>query len=594
MSDGIVNSLGDTGESLPFHPNALRTALASVLGSPAFDVPARARKFLEYVVEETICGRAGRIKAYTIAVEVFGREASFDAQADPIVRIEAGRIRRALAHYYLTAGALDPIHITIPKGTYVPVFVGEPGSARPASLDPSDTNRQDLDRSDSFSPAMTRTEWSRLVNAVETLAEQVGSRPSGRSTPSPSSVIQKVSDELAPRLPRLVVAKFEALNGTNESQLLARGLVEEISCQLSKFKEFTVLRNHKDEKNSSADADTSTYELQGCVFADSSSVHLAVKLSDVKNNLIVWASAYDEHITANSMMDTITSIATEISTGIGQSHGAIFQAESGLILTTAPVHWDAYQSTLSYYVYQDDVTSEGHAAVRASLERTVDRFPTYATAWALLSLVYIDEMRFSYPALSSRPPALQAALEMARRAIRLDSRNVRGMEAEMLALFLTGEIEAALDVGAKALTINPNDKHLQAEYGLRLALSGEWAKGAELMVEALARNPGHLTFQRCQVGLCHYMLGDYDTARIFIIKSDALNNPVAHFVAAAVYGQLGDHNAAAYERIWIERNAPSWLGSLGQAAALRISRKQDQQHFLEGLSKAGFSFDVVS
>ena len=74
---------------------------------------------------ETLSGRADRIKAYSIAVEVFGRGASFDPQSDPVVRIEAGRVRRALERYYLTAGSSDPIAITIPKGSYVPVFSRE-------------------------------------------------------------------------------------------------------------------------------------------------------------------------------------------------------------------------------------------------------------------------------------------------------------------------------------------------------------------------------------------------------------------------------------------------------------------------------------
>ena len=80
-----------------------------ILASPDFNVPERARAFLEYVVTETLSGRADRIKAYSIAIEVFGRGASFDPQSDPVVRIEAGRVRRGLERYYLTAGRSDPI-----------------------------------------------------------------------------------------------------------------------------------------------------------------------------------------------------------------------------------------------------------------------------------------------------------------------------------------------------------------------------------------------------------------------------------------------------------------------------------------------------
>jgi adenylate cyclase len=59
----------------------------------------RTRNFLRYVTEETLAGRAERIKAYSIAMEVFGRDQTFDAQNDPVVRIEAGGLRRALERY---------------------------------------------------------------------------------------------------------------------------------------------------------------------------------------------------------------------------------------------------------------------------------------------------------------------------------------------------------------------------------------------------------------------------------------------------------------------------------------------------------------
>ncbi len=72
--------------------------------------------------EETLAGRGNRIKAYTVAVEVFGRDSTFDPQNDPIVRIAASHLRRSLERYYLTAGKSDPMIIEIPKGGYVPSF----------------------------------------------------------------------------------------------------------------------------------------------------------------------------------------------------------------------------------------------------------------------------------------------------------------------------------------------------------------------------------------------------------------------------------------------------------------------------------------
>ena len=73
---------------------------------------------------ETLAGRGESLKGYAIALAVFGRGASFDPQADPVVRLEARRLRRDLDSYYMEAGQYDPVRISIPKGSYVPISIG--------------------------------------------------------------------------------------------------------------------------------------------------------------------------------------------------------------------------------------------------------------------------------------------------------------------------------------------------------------------------------------------------------------------------------------------------------------------------------------
>ena len=101
---------------------AFRAYLARLLsdrrvpGQPAPPQAARVRGRAD-------AGRArDRLKAYDLAVAVLGRDERFDPQNDPIVRIEVGRLRRDLEHYYADAGSGDPIRIAIPKGHYVPTF----------------------------------------------------------------------------------------------------------------------------------------------------------------------------------------------------------------------------------------------------------------------------------------------------------------------------------------------------------------------------------------------------------------------------------------------------------------------------------------
>jgi adenylate cyclase len=101
---------------------AIKAQLERILQSAEFRATDNQRQFLSFVVDETLEGRSSEIKGYTIAVGVYGRTEKFDPQADPIVRLEAGRLRLALENYYQETGRNDPVRIEIPKGGYVPTF----------------------------------------------------------------------------------------------------------------------------------------------------------------------------------------------------------------------------------------------------------------------------------------------------------------------------------------------------------------------------------------------------------------------------------------------------------------------------------------
>jgi tetratricopeptide (TPR) repeat protein len=115
----------------------VEAALPRVLSSPAFWGSPRLRRFLAHVVRHALAGEEDRLKEYTIGVEVFDRGPRFDPRVDAIVRVEALKLRQKLALYYRTAGATDPIGITLPKGAYRPVFASHDGPP-PALLDDPD------------------------------------------------------------------------------------------------------------------------------------------------------------------------------------------------------------------------------------------------------------------------------------------------------------------------------------------------------------------------------------------------------------------------------------------------------------------------
>ena len=99
------------------------------MASPGFADAGRLAPFLRFIVERALAGEP--VKEAVIGVEVFTRPPSYDPRVDPIVRVEARRLRSRLDDYYRGPGAADPIVIQLPKGGYVPVFVPREPVGRP-------------------------------------------------------------------------------------------------------------------------------------------------------------------------------------------------------------------------------------------------------------------------------------------------------------------------------------------------------------------------------------------------------------------------------------------------------------------------------
>ena len=121
----ITMPTGRKSPAEPFPPvlaAAVRAALDRIVRSPDFRASKRNRKFLRRVVEAELAGCGHEINGFVIGSDVFGRGKSFDHVKDPIVRIEATKLRRDLELYYLTSGRSERIVITIPKGGYRPAF----------------------------------------------------------------------------------------------------------------------------------------------------------------------------------------------------------------------------------------------------------------------------------------------------------------------------------------------------------------------------------------------------------------------------------------------------------------------------------------
>lgn len=122
---------------------------------------------LRYLIDQQLAGKADRLKGFSIAVDVFGKDADYDSSTDATVRVQAGRLRELLEQYFAGEGAGEPVRITIRRGSYIPAY-SLAAAQVPAAIE--------LLTPGQATPAMPRRRASRPVgagNGRNSLAHQV-------------------------------------------------------------------------------------------------------------------------------------------------------------------------------------------------------------------------------------------------------------------------------------------------------------------------------------------------------------------------------------------------------------------------------------
>jgi Tol biopolymer transport system component len=111
----------------------VRAQLTRILSSELFARSDRLSTFLKFIVDKTLSGEGDSLKEQVIAVELYGKDPDFNTAADPIVRVDARRLRDKLREYYASSPH-DDVLISVPKGSYTPVFDVNPAAAAPAVI----------------------------------------------------------------------------------------------------------------------------------------------------------------------------------------------------------------------------------------------------------------------------------------------------------------------------------------------------------------------------------------------------------------------------------------------------------------------------
>jgi TolB-like protein len=585
----------------------VRQELNALLSGAEFHASERNRRFLAYIVEETLQGRADRIKAYSIAIAAFDRSDDFDPLTDPIVRIEASRLRRSLEHYYLTAGKSDRVRIDMPKGSYVAKF----RYAEPMRSD-------DTLPAPDLPPAETRL-------AVQAHAPEPASKPPAqvaKREPRPwalaaAAVLLAViaipaaihawnrheadTAAAAARGPSVVVLPFENFAADGNLDFVARGLTFEVINSLTRFSDLFVFGPETSFGAGGLDLRATVlrslqpdYVLHGSVYSTDEAVRVSAILTDAHSNRSVWSTNFDRSLSTANLLRIQSEIAEQVASAIGQPYGAVFNQTAEDIATKPAASLRSYECVVRFRQRWREYDQRDYGDMRACLEQTIEDDPGYARAYASLALLDIDTVRFGFGKDLVKVDPLQEATELARRAVELDPIGADGYLALAMAHWLSHDHQASIAVAKRGLAIDPHNTDLLAELGLRYALMEQWSLSQPLIAEAFARNPATPSGYRIANFLHHYMQGDYDAALNEAIQVKARFVLYGYLSAAAAHGQLGhtaNAEAAVAELLKIDPN-------YGEHIAGDLARRGVSPNIIRaiiaGLEKAGLRVSTPS
>jgi len=215
-----------------------------ILKFRAFEVSQTLRKFLSYIINETLSGREGNIKEYTIAIYVLKKKNNPQALANGIVRVHARRLREALISYYVSEGLEDDCIISVPKGRYQPVFLNR--------------NFPKLSASEPYYNNRPEEMYKRKVLGVGPFRTL---HKAGSKLALASRISESLSMELSEISSALVISPY------NADRLFVSGL------------------DHAGENGN----DEIQYIISGHIYFETEKIMVFAELTDVKSKIMLWS-----------------------------------------------------------------------------------------------------------------------------------------------------------------------------------------------------------------------------------------------------------------------------------------------------------------
>jgi TolB-like protein/Tfp pilus assembly protein PilF len=362
--------------------------LEKVLGSRTFSRAEGLGRLLRYLVEETVAGRSGGLKEVTVGVEALGRGSSFDPDADPIVRVQARRLRQKLEAYYRGEGLTDAIVIELPKGAYIPTFAER--TAGPPS------RRRVFAYAASGLATVSAGAW--LIRQGTRRAETEGASGKYRS---------------------IAVLPFKNLSGDPAQDYFTDGLTEVLITSLSKIGSLRVLSRSSamTYKNASKKVTQIAREVNVDTVVEGSAIRLGdrvritVQLIDAARDGQLWAETYERNL--SDVLRLQSEVAQRIAAEI---RVALTPMESDHLASTRRVDTEALRPYLEARYYASQL---GGDAIQKSItlyQQAIERAPEFAPAHSGLAFSHIFLCGRQLAPRQGMPKAKAAAL----RALQLD------------------------------------------------------------------------------------------------------------------------------------------------------------------------------
>ena len=415
-------------------PSAVRDQLERVLLADGFKRSPRMAGFLRFVVSETLAGNADRLKEYAIAIDVFGRDTSFDPNTSAVVRVEASRLRHRLQEYFLGPGCDDPIEIALPPGSYVPRF-----KSRSRHDDPG------------------------LVSNV------------------PLALPDK---------PSIAVLPFTIIGDDIEQGYFADGIVEDLITALSRINWlFVTARNstftYKGRAVDVRQVGTEMgvrYVVEGSVRRAGDRIRVSAQLIDAATGNHLWASNLDREM--GDIFALQDEIADMIAGAIEPELGAAERARAVRRPPESLEAWGLYQQGLDH-MYR--FTAEGNREARRLLRLAAANDLQFAAP--LGALAYVRFLDFILGFSDNPERARAEAVAAGRDAVARDGKDPMARFGLGRALKLTDDFESALSELTIALELNPNFALAHLGLGMALYISERYHEAIDALDIAIRLSP---------------------------------------------------------------------------------------------------------